>query len=153
MRSFAARQAEAYERGGLGWSFSVWKFPDARLHPAVVAATSLSGALAAGWVAPFGAPGPAACLRGVVQDAALGDATEAPTPGPPPPYVWVPPPCPGVSLEDKLTFATYGAGAVLGAVGAFALLKAKGGDAARAAPYDRVDSTATSGHTKPAALV
>jgi hypothetical protein len=118
--SFASRQLFAAERG-LGWSFSAWKVSNTDMAgvldtPAKL--MSLQDVVAAGLFphlpAKKGAVAArAACLNPPENDFAMGDATYAPTAGPPPDCgngwwnyetlqcdYWIPPPPPTMSPTD-----------------------------------------------------
>ena len=84
--SFAARQIFAYERG-LGWCFATWKLYGEVIfgvldEPAKL--LSLKDVTAAGLFPPLDSDLSWACLNNPNNDFALGDATLAPTMGPPP---------------------------------------------------------------------
>ncbi|KAL7576490.1 hypothetical protein ACA910_017993 [Epithemia clementina (nom. ined.)] len=93
-QSFAARQMYAFERG-MGWSFATWKLLDGEAskgylkYPAQL--LSLKDVLAAGLFPQITSEdddGPPtygnACLNTPLNDFAMGDATLAPSPAPPP---------------------------------------------------------------------
>ena len=129
-RSFAARQISAYEKGGLGWSYATWKvFRVGKEKTGIIdkpaKLLSLKDVHANGWFPNLNKesghswPLALSCLNPPENDFVLGDATLAPTMGPPPDCgngwwnyttekcdYWVPPPfnaseCPNTTIIYK----------------------------------------------------
>ena len=173
--SLARRQVHAFEMAGAGWAFGRWKFPDSsHLHGAAKAQLALKDAADLGWFPPLGDAAAAtkddgdsdeqqqqksrgACLHAPVPDFALGDATLAPTakatPEPDPAQSQTTDAAPkkcDPPLDDKVAYATYGAGALLAALALAVLFQRHVADAQQAprSPYAPVDTTATSGTTE-----
>ena len=150
--SLSMRSIAAFEASGLGWAWHRWKVPEtAKVHGAVAGALALREAAALSWVPEDLSAVPAAtCLRGPDQDAALGDATLAPTagatpaPGPASASPLVAHSACDPPLHEKVAYGTYGAAALLAAVATTAVVQKR----AAAAPYSPVDTTATSGTTE-----
>ena len=137
------RSIAAFEASGLGWAWHRWKVPEtAQVHGAVAGALGLREAAALSWVPEDLSAVPAAtCLRGPDQDAALGDATLAPTagatpaPGPASASPLVAHSACDPPLHEKVAYGTYGAAALLAAVATTAVVQKR----AAAAPYSPVD--------------
>lgn len=170
--SFAERQVYAYE-SGLGWSFAAWKVYASGKKGEIDSPAkllSLKDVARAGLFPDLTAKIPAkeACLNPPENDFALGDATLAPTMGPPPDCgngwwnyttsnctYWVPPPEPTPAptvacpvCEDCPTTTSakmnpngnlqFGGGIILGAV--VGALVAKFGFSNRRSTYEAISS-------------